>query len=107
MRNKEEFWWRVSSISTAQTVWIIAVQKALGVNSTRETPEINSVVAALSPKINTAPRAGKTEGAGCRPLAPAVNREDLAPSRGKERIVKGLGKELGKKLTKSCFLCQF
>lgn len=47
--------------------------------------------------------AGKTEGAGYRPLSPAVNREDLAPSRGKERIVKGLEKELGKKTDKVLF----
>lgn len=73
------------------------MQKAFQVNSTRETPEINSVVAALSPKINAAPTARKTEGAGYRPLSPAVKREDLAPSRGKERIVQGLEKGLGKK----------
>lgn len=80
------------------------MQKAFQVNSTRETPGINSVVAALKvtfgsfeSKINAAPTARKTEGAGYRPLSPAVKREDLAPSRGKERIVQGLEKGLGKK----------
>lgn len=60
-------------------------------------------MAALSPKINTAPTAGRTEGAGYHPLSPAVNREDLAPSRGKESIVKGLEKEVGKKPDKILF----
>lgn len=47
--------------------------------------------------------AGKTEGAGCCALSPAVKKEDLAPSRGRERIVKGLEKELGKKPDKISF----
>lgn len=60
-------------------------------------------MAALSPKINAAPTARKTEGAGYCPLSSAVKREDLAPSRGKERIVQGLEKELGKKADKILF----
>lgn len=60
-------------------------------------------MAALSPKINAAPMAGKTEGAGYCALSPAVKREDLAPSRGKERIVKRLERELGKKPDKISF----
>lgn len=62
-------------------------------------------MAALSPKINAAAMARKTEGAGYRLLSPAVKREDLAPSRGKERTVKGLEKGLGKKADQNLVSC--
>lgn len=57
------------------------MQAAFPVNSTRETPKINSVVAALkdtlvalAPEINAAPQFIKTEGAGYCPLSWAVER---------------------------------
>lgn len=61
----------LSFLPAAQAMWVIAVQVAFPVNSTRETPKINSMVAALkvtvaalAPKINAAPTACKTKGAG-------------------------------------------
>lgn len=69
------------------------MQAAFQVNSTRETPKINSMVAALkvtlaalTPKINAVPTARKTKGAWVSSPVPSC-KEKLAPSRGKEMIV--------------------